>query len=163
MNLKMTLVGAALSLSLAPLAARADENQQQPCDQQQPQNDPQTYQQSYDQQYQQYRQDQPAYYGQPYQQQPVYQQPAYPPMDRQGDRSGRYEQRIIQRWVPGQYRSVWVPEQCSYRFRERGWGWHRREANVCVPAHYTQQWTTGYYESVPQWVWVPYAMNRYQG
>src|SRR5262245_32548411 len=122
MSFKKTLVGAALTLSMAPLAARA-EHDEQAYDQNQ-------YQQPYEQQYQ-YQQPQPP----TYQQQPGIAVGEPCPTDRQGDRSGRYEQRTVQRWVPGQYQQVWVPEQCTTRFRQRGY-W-RMAANVCVPAHYT--------------------------
>lgn len=137
MSFKMTLAGAALTLSLAPLAARADDFSQQR------QYDRQPYQQSYGQQ--------PGIaVGEP------------SPHDRDGDRSGRYEQRVIQHWVPAQYRQVWVPEQCSTQYRQRGW--YRAASNVCIPAHYAQQWTPGHSESTQQWVWVPFGSHgHHQG
>jgi len=133
MSFKMTLVGAALTLSMVPLAARADDGYAQ-----QPQ---------YDQQYQQQYQ---------------YQQPGVAvgeprPDGYQGDRRGHYEQRVVQQWVPGRYQQVWVPEQCNTRFRQRGW--YRSAANVCVPAHYAQQWMPGHYESTQQSVWVPFRFH----
>lgn len=133
MSFKMTMVGAALTLSMAPLAARAD---------------------GYNQPYSQYAQ--PTYA------QPQYQQPGIAvgepsPTDRRGDRSGRYELRTVQRFVQGQYQQVWVPEQCSLRERQRGW-W-RQAAQVCVPAHYAQQWVPGHSESAQQWVWVSFSGN----
>lgn len=142
MSFKMTLAGAALALSMAPLAARADDFSQQP------QYDQQPYQQPYDQQYQQ----------------PAYQQPGIAvgephPYDRDGDRRGRYELRTIQRWVPGQYQQVWVPEQCTTRYMQRGW--YRAAANVCVPGHYDQQWQPGHSESAQQWVWVPFGFRHH--
>lgn len=128
MSFKMTMVGAALTLSMLPLAARAD---------------------GYNQAYNQYAQ-------------PTYAQPGIAvgepnPTDRQGDRSGRYELRTVQRFVQGQYQQVWVPEQCSLRERQRGW-W-RQAAQVCVPAHYDQQWVPGHSESTQQWVWVQFNGN----
>ncbi|HYV46386.1 MAG TPA: hypothetical protein VFA20_16065 [Myxococcaceae bacterium] len=141
MSFKMTLVGAALTLSMAPLAARADDGY---------------YQRQYDQQPQ---------YNQQYQsQQPTYQQPGIAvgeprPDGYQGDRRGHYEQRVVQQWVPGRYQQVWVPEQCNTRFRQRGW--YRSAANVCVPAHYAQQWMPGHYESTQQSVWVPYSFHNH--
>ena len=151
MSLTKMLVGAALTLSMAPLAARADDFSQQQYQYQQPQ---------YDQQYQQQQQ-----YAPQYQQEPVYpQQPGIAvgepsPTGRRGDRSGRYEQRTIQRWVPGQYQQVWVPQQCTTRYTQRGW--YRAAANVCVPGHYDQQWTAGHYESTQQWVWVPFGFRNH--
>ena len=129
MSYKM-MVGAALTLSMVPLAARADD---------------------YGQQYSQYAQ--PTYA------QPQYQQPGIAvgepaPIDRRGDRTGRYELRTVQRFVQGQYQQTWVPEQCSLRERQRGW--YRQAAQVCVPAHYEQRWMPGHYESAQQWVWVPF-------
>lgn len=150
MSFKMTLAGAALTLSMAPLAARADDFSQQR------QYDQQPYQQSYDQQQQ---------YQQPYGQQPGIAVGEPSPYDRdgdRGDRGGRYEQRVIQRWVPGQYQQVWVPEQCSTQYGHRGW--YRAAANVCIPAHYAQQWTPGHSESTQQWVWVPFGFHgRHHG
>jgi hypothetical protein len=144
MSLKMTLVGAALTLSMAPLAARADDYSQQQYDQQyeQPQ-----YQQPYDQQYQQ-----------PYQQQPGV-AVGEPRPDGRFERNGHYELRTVQRWVPGQYQQVWVPEQCNTRFRQRGW--YRAAANVCIPGHYDQQWTPAHYESTQQQVWVPFGYRHH--
>ena len=135
MSFKMTMVGAALTLSMVPLAARADD---------------------YNQQYSQYAQ---PTYAQPQYQQPQYQQPGIAVgepahSDRRGDRTGRYQLRTVQRFVQGQYQQTWVPEQCSFRERHRGW--YSQAAQVCVPAHYEQQWMPGHYESAQQWVWVPF-------
>jgi hypothetical protein len=162
MSIKMTLIGAALTLSMAPLAARADDGYYQ---QQQPQYEQQPYEQP---QYQQQPYQAPAYEQAPNQAWPTYQAPAYQqgqdiavgepcPTDRQGDRTGRYEQRSVQRFVQGQYQQIWVPEQCSMRMRQRGW-W-RQAGTVCVPAHYDQQWTPGHYESTQQWVWVSFGFH----
>ena len=87
MNFKMMMAGAALTLSMVPLAARADG-------------------------YSQFAQ-------------PTYARPGIAvgepaPTHRRGDRTGRYELRTVQRFVQGQYRQVWVPEQCSVQERQRG-------------------------------------------
>ena len=136
-------VVAALSLSLAPMAARADGYSQQP-------------------QYDQYDQSGQQQYQQPYG--PQYQQPGIAvgepmPTDRRFDRGGRYELRGFQQWVQGGYQQVWVPEQCTTRMRQRGW-W-RQAANVCVPAHYEQRMAPGHYETVQKWVWVPYSFRNH--
>lgn len=137
MNIKTTMMGAALSLTLLPLAARAEHEYS-----------PVEPEQQYQQQYQ------PEQYQQPYQEAPAY-QTARPPMPRDYGRRrghGRYELRTVQQWVAGRYQQVWVPEQCS--MRERQHGWVRTTGSVCIPAHYGQQWTPAHYESVQQWVWV---------
>jgi hypothetical protein len=138
MSFTKMLVGAALTLSMAPLAARADDFSQQQY--QQPQ---------YDQQYQ-YQQPQPVYPQEPGI--AVGEPTPY-------GRGGHYEQRAVQRWVPGQYQQVWVPQQCTTRYMQRGW--YRTAANVCVPGHYDQQWTAGHYETIQQQVWVPHGFRHH--
>ncbi len=67
-------------------------------------------------------------------------------------RHGRYERRMVSRWVQGRYESVWVPETCEAR------GSHHRyhyRPKFCVAAHYEQRWVPGHYEQVQDWVWVP--------
>ncbi|HZN95463.1 MAG TPA: hypothetical protein VFB81_22275 [Myxococcales bacterium] len=158
MHFKKTLVGAALSLSMLPLAARAEHDQAQQY--QYPQQD-QTYQQQY-----QY----PQQYQQPYEQAPGYQQgptaqsaepcPAEPPRGHRRHQ-GRYELRTVQQWVPARYQQVWVPQQCSVRERQRGW-W-TQTGYVCVPGHYDQRWVAGHYETAQQWVWVRFDHGRRWG
>lgn len=62
-----------------------------------------------------------------------------------GHERGRYELQTVQRWVPGHYEQVWVPEQC----RTGHWGRTR-----CRPGYSEQQWVPGRYEQAQQWVWV---------
>lgn len=76
-------------------------------------------------------------------------------------RRGRYEQRVVQRWVEGRYEQVWVPEQCFQGERQRGW-W-RQAGTYCVPAHYDQRWVPGHYQQVTQWVWVPFKGHGHHG
>ncbi|HEY8211177.1 MAG TPA: hypothetical protein VIG99_27020 [Myxococcaceae bacterium] len=135
MSFKKTMVGAALTLSMAPMAALADGYQSQA--------------------YSQYAQ---PTYAQP-QAGIAVGEPC--PTDRQGDRTGRYELRTTQRFVQAQYQQVWVPEQCSLRERQRGW-W-RQAANVCVPAHYDQRLVPAHYESAQQWVWVSFGGHGHGG
>ncbi|XXF78729.1 hypothetical protein P2318_02935 [Myxococcaceae bacterium GXIMD 01537] len=78
------------------------------------------------------------------------------PMPRPPPRQhGRYEMQTVQRFVPGRYEQVWVPEQCDYR--------HRRRAVRCSGGYYEQQWVPGRYETVQEWVWVPAPRPRYGG
>lgn len=44
-----------------------------------------------------------------------------------------------QRWVPGHYEQVWVPEQCNVRPRFFG------EAVRCRPGFYDNRWVPGHY------------------
>lgn len=71
---------------------------------------------------------------------------------------GRYEMRPVQRWVPGHYQQVWVPEQCRVKYRWYG------ERVRCRPGFYDSRWVPGHVEVAQQWVWVPYSpdFNRWQ-
>lgn len=60
---------------------------------------------------------------------------------------GRYELRTVQRWVPGHYEEVWVPERCQPRGRH----FHMK----CRGGYYDRRWEPGRYETVQDWVWVP--------
>ncbi|HVE83995.1 MAG TPA: hypothetical protein VND93_14155 [Myxococcales bacterium] len=146
MQLKTKMMGAALSLSMLPLAAGAGEVAPCPEDQQPGSAQYQQYQQPDYSQYQQYPQAPAIQVGEP------------SPYGRGWEhgrfrRNGRYEMRAVQQWVEGRYQQVWVAEQCS--MRERQHGWVRTTGMICVPAHYDQQWQPGHYEQVQQWVWVP--------
>jgi hypothetical protein len=80
--------------------------------------------------------------------QPVPQQPprSWP------NRQGRYELQTVQRWVPGGYESVWVPESCRFR--------PRLGRTVCQGGFYDQRWVPGHYETAQEWVWVPHRPRR---
>lgn len=176
MNIRTSILSIALSLSMLPVVgfaspaqgtATADSTQQQALSQyhqyptgngaapgpgseaQQYPADPQQ-----DQQYQ-------YQYQAPYQQQ-YPQSPSYPGHRRRG---GRYEQRPVQRWVEGRYQQVWVPEQCTtYSRGQGGWrhnGWRHGGRTVCRPGYYDQRWVPGHYQTVMQWVWVPYRGGRF--
>jgi hypothetical protein len=60
---------------------------------------------------------------------------------------GRYELKLVQKWTPGYYQQVWVPEDCRYK--------PRRHVTKCKGGYYEQQWVAGRYETVEEWVWVP--------
>jgi hypothetical protein len=68
---------------------------------------------------------------------------------------GRYELKLVQKWVPGYYQQVWVPEDCKYH--------PRRNVKKCRGGYYEQQWVPGRYETVEQWVWVPMEYRRHHG
>lgn len=77
------------------------------------------------------------------------------PAPRPMNSRGRYELQTVQRWTPGRYEQVWVPEQCV----ERG---HRRGRHVkCRGGYYDKQWVPGGYVTVQEWVWVPYGGRRW--
>lgn len=67
----------------------------------------------------------------------------------QPTREGRYELRTVQRWVPGYYEDVYVPERCKTREN------HHRRVTKCHKGGYEKRWVEGRYEDVQQWVWVP--------
>jgi hypothetical protein len=93
--------------------------------------------------------------GQPTYQQQQVEQPRY----RGGNADGRYELRSVQKWIPGSYSQVWVPQTCHERGRH-----HRR--TVCRGGFYDKQWVAGHYETVQDWVWVkydrPHRRHRHQ-
>lgn len=80
--------------------------------------------------------------------QPVPQRPPRP----WPNHHGRYELQTVQRWVPGRYESVWVPESCRFR--------PRLGRTVCQGGFYDQRWVPGHYETVQEWVWVPHRVRR---
>jgi hypothetical protein len=63
------------------------------------------------------------------------------------NQNGRYELRMVKKWVEGRYEQVWVPEDCR--------GGSRRYVRKCEGGHYAQKWVPGRYEQLEQWVWVP--------
>lgn len=75
--------------------------------------------------------------------------PLPPPPPGSSTAHGRYELQTVQRWVDGYWAEQWVPEQCVTRGRH-----HKRVK--CTPGYYTRQWVPGRYETVQEWVWVPY-------
>src|SRR5262245_13967881 len=122
MSIRTKILGLAVSLSMLPVLANAEE----PC------HTPAVPQYTTGSQYQQYPQA------------PVY------PARRPG---GRYERGASQQWAEGRYQQVWVPQQC-YTTR---WNHGRHGSReVCRPGYYDQRWVPGHYETVNQWVWVPY-------
>ncbi|MBX7113269.1 MAG: hypothetical protein K1X64_02960 [Myxococcaceae bacterium] len=68
---------------------------------------------------------------------------------------GRYELRSVQRWVPGRYMQVWVAQACNHYRHRHGQG--------CNNGYYQQQWQAGHYETVQEWVFVPYARSPRYG
>ncbi len=74
-----------------------------------------------------------------------------PPIRQQG----RYELKLVQKWIPGRYEQVWVPEVCQHR--------PRRHVVKCRGGYYDQQWVPGRYETVEEWVWVPASRHRHWG
>lgn len=178
MNIRTSILSIALSLSMLPVVgfaspaqgtATADSTQQQALSQyhQYPTGNgaapgPGSEAQQYPADPQQDQQFQYQYqYQAPYQQQ-YPQSPSYPGHRRRG---GRYEQRPVQRWVEGRYQQVWVPEQCTtYSRGQGGWkhnGWRHGGRTVCRPGYYDQRWVPGHYQTVMQWVWVPYRGGRF--
>jgi hypothetical protein len=71
------------------------------------------------------------------------------------NQQGRYELKLVQKWVPGYYQQVWVPQDCRYK--------PRRHVTKCTGGYYEQQWVPGRYETVEQWVWVPMEWRRDRG
>lgn len=67
-----------------------------------------------------------------------------PPRNQQG----RYELQLVQKWFPGRYEQVWVPQEC--RTKER----RRTTVTKCKGGYYEQRWVDGRYETVEEWVWV---------
>lgn len=61
--------------------------------------------------------------------------------------TGRYELRTVQRWVPGRYQQVWVPQQCR----------QKRRRVKCRGGYYEQRWEPAHYVTAQEWVWVPAA------
>jgi hypothetical protein len=60
---------------------------------------------------------------------------------------GRYEIRIVQNWVAGQWARDWVPQSCV----------NKRHGRVkCRGGYYVDRWVPGHYEQVEKWVWAPY-------
>ncbi|MDY7225893.1 hypothetical protein [Hyalangium rubrum] len=66
-----------------------------------------------------------------------------PPANQQG----RYELKVVQKWVPARYEQVWVPQECKYK--------PRRNTTKCEGGYYEQRQVPGHYEQVEEWVWVP--------
>jgi hypothetical protein len=81
-----------------------------------------------------------------------YHAPQPPPPQYQ---QGRYELKLVQKWVPGYYQQVWVPEECKYK--------PRRHVTKCRGGYYDQQWVPGRYETVEEWVWIPSHWRRQTG
>lgn len=79
------------------------------------------------------------------------------------DSRGRYALQTVQRWVPARYEQVWVPEQCYERGhgRGRGHGHGRGGETRCRGGYYEQRMVPGRYETVQEWVWVPYGGRRW--
>lgn len=71
------------------------------------------------------------------------------------NRHGRYELQQVQKFVPGRYEQVWVPQECRYK--------PRRGVTKCRGGFYEQRWVPGHYETVEQWVWVPGRWQRSGG
>lgn len=142
MNLKNAAVAVALSLSLAPVAARADDGWSTPrTDWTQP-ND---------------RQDFWEGHGQGYDHDRNHRHDANCRVQHRG---GRYQLQNVQRWVEGRYEQYWVAPQCQTVRKDhkhgRGWG-HGRNRTVCTEGYYTSRFIPGHYETAQQWVWVPYS------
>jgi hypothetical protein len=79
-------------------------------------------------------------------------------------RGGRYELQNVQRWVDGQYQQYWVEPRCRTVTRDRdhrhghGRRWGReRTKTVCTEGYYATRFVPGHYETVQEWVWVPYS------
>lgn len=70
-----------------------------------------------------------------------------------GQPGGRYEQRATQRWVQGAWTQVWVEGQC---YEQRGHH-HKFKPQFCTAGHYDNRWTPAHYETVSEWVWVPFV------
>jgi hypothetical protein len=68
---------------------------------------------------------------------------------------GRYELKLVQKWIPGRYEQVWVPRECKHK--------PRRNVTKCWGGYYEQQWVPGRYETVEEWVWVPAPWHRNRG
>lgn len=66
-------------------------------------------------------------------------------------RDGRYELRTVQKWVPGHYERVWVPERCRTQHKHRG------HVTRCRGGYYDQVFRPGQYVTAQEWVWVPYG------
>ncbi len=69
----------------------------------------------------------------------------------QPTRHGRYELRTVRKWVDGYWTQVWVPERCKVKEHH-----HWRKVK-CKGGHYDRRWVPGRYETVQEWVWVPYG------
>jgi hypothetical protein len=63
------------------------------------------------------------------------------------NQNGRYELRLVQKWVAGHYEQVRVTEDC----RDPS----RRYVMKCQEVHSAQKWVPGHSEQVEQWVWLP--------
>jgi hypothetical protein len=74
---------------------------------------------------------------------------------------GRYERRIVSRWVPGYSEQIWVDGVCYEkhghhgRGRGRGHG-HGHHKVRCTEGHYETRWIPGHSVDEEQWVWVAY-------
>jgi hypothetical protein len=63
---------------------------------------------------------------------------------------GRYELRQTQQWIPERVEQVWVPEQCTTKYRKHF------SKTKCRGGYYSERVIPGRYVSQEQWVWVPY-------
>lgn len=79
--------------------------------------------------------------------------PAPPPIT--SEPQGRYELRMVDQWVEGQWVRDWVPERCVTKHKRRG------TVTRCKNGYYVDRWQPGYYEQVQKWVWVPAPRPRF--
>lgn len=70
-----------------------------------------------------------------------------PPANQQG----RYELKLVKKWIPARYEQAWIPQECKYK--------PRRNQTKCVGGYYEQKLVPGHYEQVEEWVWVPARGN----
>jgi len=67
---------------------------------------------------------------------------------------GRYERRIVSRWIPGYQERVWVDGYCQEKHGRKHHKHHFKR--VCTEGHYESHWVPGQSVEEEQWVWVAY-------